>query len=160
MTHNGNSVRHRSNWHPAGGFTLIELMIVIAVIAIILALALPVYSNYTIRAKIAEGLSVENMAVTAVSATCIENPAMTSLSNQKAGFSFEQAALDTAYVEDIQVEGACTNPLITISSKNTGQSPAPIILMNGQFAANSGQITWNCSSDNTPDHLLPNICRS
>ncbi|MBT8053088.1 MAG: prepilin-type N-terminal cleavage/methylation domain-containing protein, partial [Gammaproteobacteria bacterium] len=40
------------------GFTLIELMIVIAIVAILLALALPAYQDYTIRAKVTEGLSV------------------------------------------------------------------------------------------------------
>ena len=44
--------------HPQSGFALIELMIVLAIIAILLAIALPSYQDYTISAKVAEGLSV------------------------------------------------------------------------------------------------------
>ena len=55
------------------GFTLIELMIVIAVIAILLSLAVPVYSNYSTRAKIAEGMSVAAAAKTATRAACQED---------------------------------------------------------------------------------------
>jgi type IV pilus assembly protein PilA len=142
------------------GFTLIELMIVIAIVAIILALALPVYSNYTIRAKVGEALSLANSTKTAVSASCISDPNMTGLVNAAVGYGFIEGTDDEDYVADIQVSGECRNPLITVTTKNTGQSPDPVILMRGELLAGSGQFEWRCSSSNTPDWLLPSSCRS
>jgi type IV pilus assembly protein PilA len=144
----------------SAGFTLIELMIVIAIIAIILALALPVYSNYAIRAKVTEGLSLANSTKTAVSATCIEDSTIASLDNAAAGYGFIAGTDDTDYVADIQVSGACTTPLISVTTMNTGQTPDPILLMTGELIAGQGKMEWKCSSDNTPDWLLPNSCRS
>jgi len=146
--------------HFDSGFTLIELMIVIAIIAIILALALPVYSNYTIRAKITEGLSLANSAKTAVSSSCIEDPTIGGITNSLAGYGFIAGTDDESYVADIQASGPCTNPVITITTKNTGQLPNPVLLMTGELTPSSGKIEWKCSSNNTPDWLLPNSCRS
>jgi type IV pilus assembly protein PilA len=140
------------------GFTLIELMIVIATIAIILMLALPVYSNYMIRSKIAEALSVGNAAVTAVGATCIEDITIPALTNSKAGYSFTASGHDEAYVDNVQAGGPCTDPVITITTKNTGASPDPVILLTGFFRAGAGSMTWVCSST-SPDNLLPATCR-
>lgn len=148
------------NFPASGGFTLIELMIVIAIIAVLLALALPVYSNYVVRAKIGESLSVANAAVTATSASCVEDRLMTALTNQKVGYKFDQGIADTHYVEDVQVTETCVSPLITVTSKNTGQTPAPVLLLRGLLAEGSGQVTWTCTSSNTPNWLLPASCRS
>jgi type IV pilus assembly protein PilA len=142
------------------GFTLIELMIVIAIIAIIITLALPVYSNYAMRAKVSEGLSVANAAVTAVSATCIEDRAISSLTNSLAGYDFSAGSGDRDYTDDIQVTGPCTNPVITIQTKNTGQLPDPVLILTGAQTLGTGQFTWACSSINTPNFLLPKSCRS
>ena len=160
MTYKEKSLNYSTAGAVPGGFTLIELMIVIAIIAIILTLALPVYSNYTIRAKVAEGLSLGNSAKTSASSSCIEDPTIASIDNAQAGYGFIAGLDDEDYVADIQISGPCSNPLITITTRQTGQLPDPILIMTGELIQNTGKIEWKCSSNNTPDWLLPNSCRS
>jgi type IV pilus assembly protein PilA len=139
------------------GFTLIELMIVVAIIAIIITLALPVYTNYSIRAKISEALSVAAAAKTAVSATCMEEPALIGLNNDAAGYSYDTSS----WVESITVSEDCTQPLITIVTRNTGApAPAPEITLTGTPGSEGGKFTWQCASPNAPNHLVPSTCRS
>ena len=135
-------------------------MIVVAIVAILLSIALPVYSNYAIRTKISEGLSVAMAAKTTVAATCIEDPTIASLNNTAAGYAFTAGSDDNDYVADIQASGACSTPLITITTRMTGQTPDPILLLRGQLQSGDGKFKWRCSSDNTPDFLLPANCRS
>ena len=138
------------------GFTLIELMIVVAIIAIILTLALPIYSNYTIRAKIGEALSVANAAKTATSATCVEDPTLTGLDIDKAGHSFTESP----YVRTMTVTGPCTAPVITITTQNIGLSNVdPVITLTGDFPVGSGRVNWTCTA-NVSNTYLPNECRS
>lgn len=142
------------------GFTLIELMIVVAIIAILLSIALPVYSNYSIRAKISEGLGVAAAAKTASSGVCQEFPNLTPLTNSAAGYS-PSAGTDSAYVSSIVLSGDCTTPLITITTRNTGTLGFdPIIQLTGSVIVGSGRVTWVCASSNTPSNLLPATCRS
>ena len=137
------------------GFTLIELMIVVAVIAIILTLAIPTYTNYTIRAKISEGLSLANAAKTAVATTCEEDKELLSLNNPIAGYSFQPSA----YVSNIQLSGPCTAPVITISTQNTGAQTDPVITVTGDFAEGDGHVSWTCTSSGLNIHV-PETCRS
>lgn len=139
------------------GFTLIELMIVVAIIAIILTLALPVYTNYSIRAKIGEALSLAAATKTSVGATCIEDPTLTGLDNDAAGYSFT----GTNWVESITVSEDCLEPVITIVTRNTGApSPAPILTLTGTFEQDTGRVLWTCASPNAPNYLVPLACRS
>jgi len=139
------------------GFTLVELMIVVAVIAIILTMALPTYYDYTIRSKIGEGLSVANAAVTATASACQEDLTLVGLTNNAAGYSFEESQ----YVSDIVISGACTAPVVTIHTRNTGApDPQPEITITGQFLAGQGRVSWQCASSNTPNQFLPRSCRS
>ena len=153
------SIAVRTGRIETSGFTLIELMIVIATIAIILTLALPVYSNYATRAKVAEALSLGNAAKTAVSAACLENINIAALTNVTAGYGFTEIMGDDSYVRNIQASGPCTDPVITITTKNTGTAPDPVITLTGEVQPASGRIEWRCTST-TPNYLLPPTCRS
>jgi len=157
-TRNGNLFPSKGNEaSKISGFTLIELMIVVSIIAIILTLALPVYINYTIRAKIGEALSVAASAKTAVSATCMENPTLVGLNNAASGYSYGTST----FVESINVSEDCTEPLITIVTQNTGApDPAPEITLTGFPDMAGGKFIWVCTSPNAPDYILPSTCRS
>ncbi len=91
------------------GFTLIELMIVISVIAVLVALAVPVYKDYTVRAKVTEGLSLAAAAKTAVAGTFQEDPTLTP-NNNNTGFTITTSD----YVRSITISNTCAEPWITI----------------------------------------------
>lgn len=78
---------HFTRRQQQAGFTLMEMMIVVAIIAIIVMLAIPAYQDYSIRAKISESLAVAAAAKTAITETCQINP-LTTPSNSAAGYSF------------------------------------------------------------------------
>jgi prepilin-type N-terminal cleavage/methylation domain-containing protein len=142
--------------HPnARGFTLIELMIVIAIIAIILTLAVPVYSNYSIRTKVGEALSVGAAAKTATGATCVETRNLPALTNNAAGYSF----IPSAYVESVEISGPCTAPVITLTTQNTGASEPIVLTLTGDLSALSGRINWVCSTDASFIYV-PSDCRN
>ena len=137
------------------GFTLIELMIVVAVLAIILTLAIPMYGDYLTRSKITEGLRVAAAAKTAVAATCAEDRTIPALTPNLAGYNFEPST----FVQSIGVSGPCATPEISVQTKDTGASPDPVLTITGDFSDNSGKISWLCSSS-AENHLLPEECRS
>jgi len=137
------------------GFTLIELMVMAAVFVIILAMAVPAYSNYLIRAKIGESLSVASSAKTSIIFACQEDPTLTYLSKQATGLKFKA----TKNISNIELGGDCDAPTITITTKATGAQLDPVLTITGEFTGDTQRLTWTCVSDGLNAHV-PESCQS
>ena len=141
------------------GFTLIELMIVIAIVSILVSLALPAYQNYTIRAKASEGLSVGAAAKLAIEESC-QTDSSINVSTQT-GYSFEASQ----FVSSVSMFGNCGVMVIAIRTQNTGAAQDPMLWL---FRRNSGagenyfrfaaSATWTCFGWPSAEHL-PTSCR-
>ena len=139
------------------GFTLIELMIVIAIIAILVALALPAYQDYTIRTKVSEGLSVAASAKLAISETCQSDPDLAPDTNgTNLGYSF----VPSKYVEMIEFSGECgvTNTVrIDVDTVNTGAQTDVSLVLNGTLE--NSRIDWICTIGAGETRHVPTTCR-
>jgi type IV pilus assembly protein PilA len=139
----------------AKGFTLIELMIVIAILGILLAIAIPAYSDYTVRARISEGLFLVSTAKTAVSETRVSTGSMPT-TNVAAGIS---NTITSTYVSNIQVSagGALEVTFDTAVGKIPEIAGANTIILNGTFS--EGVVRWECSGGTVEDRFRPARCR-
>ena len=132
------------------GFTLIELMIVVAIIGILAAIAMPAYQDYTIRAKVSEGLSLASSAKTAVTDYYVSQGSFPT-SNSSAGLA---NTISSQYVSNVQV-GAGGAITVTFSSPSA-ISGADMVFT--PSAAN-GTISWTCTGGSLADKYRPANCR-
>ena len=141
------------------GFTLIELMIVVAIIGILAAIAIPAYQDYTIRAQVSEGLNLSGGAKTAVTEYFQDRGTLPG-DNAEAGVA-ASGDIEGNYVSQV----AIANGVITVTYSSTGNQEANAAIDGDTLTltpntANAGSVDWNCDSADLANKHLPAACRT
>ncbi|MGA8203138.1 MAG: pilin [Woeseiaceae bacterium] len=141
------------------GFTLIELMIVVAIIGILAAIAIPAYQDYTIRAQVSEGLQLSGGAKVAVTEYYQDRGTMPA-DNSKAGIA-ANTEIQGNYVSQVDVAAG----VITVHYSATAPQTANAkidgdTLLLTPNTANPGSVGWTCSSTDIQNKWLPAACRT
>ena len=134
------------------GFTLLEIMIAVAVIAILLGIAMPTYTNYSVRAKVSECIGLATTAKLAVNDRVMRNGQAPG-SSSEAGFTFNQ----TEYCGDIRIADSGT---VVVETQNTGAADDPVIQFRLDLNTAIASVDWDCEYVSGDPAHVPSSCRA
>lgn len=138
----------------AKGFTLIELMIVVAIIAILAAIAIPAYQDYAVRAQISEGINLSTGAKTAVWDFVADKGRYPPV-NLSAGLASE-TSIAGQYVSAVRVTDGAIKVFYNTGRSNPNVQSSAILL---SPVTSAGAIAWICKGSPMDKRYLPTSCR-
>jgi len=139
--------------HKQEAFTLIEIMIVIAIIGILAMIAVPAYKDFTVRSKISEGLSLAAGAKTSVM-EYYQTQGTWPNNNSTAGLPSADT-IKGKFVQSVAIDG---NKVVVTFGPGAGEGLTDRHLEMSAID-NSGSISWDCRADNIENKFLPPNCR-